>query len=160
MGVSEADLRAVEAAAAQRYQNGGFKVYDVADPAQPKLIAYQKTGGIGVHRFAMDARYAYISTEMEGFIGNILVVYDIADPRRPGEVSRWWMPGQHIAGGETPTWSGRRHRLHHALRFGDEIVGELLAWRLLDDRLRRHRRARAASARTTIIRRFPSRPTR
>jgi hypothetical protein len=121
MGVSEQDLRAVEAAAAQRYQNGGFKIYDVADPAQPKLIAYQKTGGIGVHRFAMDARYAYISTEIEGFIGNILVIYDIADPRTPREVSRWWMPGQHIAGGETPTWSGRRHRLHHALRFGDEL---------------------------------------
>ena len=121
MGVSEQDLRAVEAAAAQRYANGGFKVYDVADPARPKLIAYQKTGGIGVHRFAMDARYAYISTEIEGFIGNILVIYDIADPRTPREVSRWWMPGQHIAGGETPTWSGRRHRLHHALRFGDEL---------------------------------------
>jgi hypothetical protein len=69
----------------------------------------------------MDARYAYISTEMEGFIGNILVTYDIADPRQPREVSRWWMPGQHLAGGETPTWSGRRHRLHHALRFGDEF---------------------------------------
>jgi hypothetical protein len=121
MNVSETDLREVEAAAAQRYQNGGFKVYDVADPAQPKLIAYQKTGGIGVHRFAMDARYAYISTEMEGFVGNILVSYDIADPRQPKEISRWWMPGQHIAGGETPTWSGKRHRLHHALRFGDEF---------------------------------------
>jgi hypothetical protein len=31
------------------------------------------------------------------------------------------MPGQHLAGGEQPTWSGRRHRLHHALRFGDEM---------------------------------------
>src|SRR3954466_10567563 len=121
MGVSEADLRALEAAGAQHYRNGGFKVYDVADPTRPRLIAEQKTGGIGVHRFAMDARYAYISTEMEGFIGNILVIYDMADPRRPTEVSRWWMPGQHIAGGETPSWSGRRHRLHHALRFGDEL---------------------------------------
>src|SRR4051794_41821102 len=58
---------------------------------------------------------------MEGFIGNILVIYDIADPRAPQEVSRWWMPGQHIAGGETPSWQGRRHRLHHALRFNDEL---------------------------------------
>jgi hypothetical protein len=121
MGVSEDDLRVVEAAAAERYENGGFKIYDVADPSRPKLIAYQKTGGIGVHRFAMDARYAYISTEMAGFIGNILVIYDIGDPHAPKEVSRWWMPGQHIAGGETPTWSGKRHRLHHALRFGDEL---------------------------------------
>jgi hypothetical protein len=121
MGVSEDDLKSVEAAAAQHYQNGGFKIYDVADPSKPKLIAYQKTGGIGVHRFAMDARYAYISTEMDGFIGNILVTYDIADPWAPKEVSRWWMPGQHVAGGETPAWSGKRHRLHHALRFGDEL---------------------------------------
>ena len=29
----------------------------------------------------MDERYAYISTEMEGFLGKILVIYDIADPR-------------------------------------------------------------------------------
>jgi hypothetical protein len=121
MGVSEDDLRIAEAAAAQAYENGGFKIYDVADPSRPRLIAYHKTGGIGVHRFAMDARYAYISTEMNGFIGNILVIYDIADPRTPREVSRWWMPGQHVAGGEAPAWSGRRHRLHHALRFGDEL---------------------------------------
>jgi hypothetical protein len=58
---------------------------------------------------------------MDGYIGNILVVYDIADPRAPQEVSRWWMPGQHIAAGETPSWSGKRHRLHHALRFGNEF---------------------------------------
>ena len=121
LSVSEADLRALEAARTQVYANGGFKVYDVADPSRPRPIAYQKTGGIGVHRFAMDARYAYISTEMDGYIGNILVVYDIADPRAPKEVSRWWMSGQHIAGGETPTWSGKRHRLHHALRFGNEL---------------------------------------
>jgi hypothetical protein len=69
----------------------------------------------------MDARYAYISTEMAGFIGNILVIYDLKDPARPEEVSRWWMPGQHVEGGETPSWPGRQHRLHHALRFGDEM---------------------------------------
>src|SRR5262249_57529809 len=75
----------------------------------------------GMHRFDMDERHAYISTEMKGYVGNILVIYDLRDPRRPQEVSRWWMPGQHAEGGETPTWSGRRHRLHHVLRFGDEM---------------------------------------
>src|SRR6516164_884625 len=29
--------------------------------------------------------------------------------------------GQHVEGDETPSWPGRRHRLHHALRFGDEM---------------------------------------
>jgi hypothetical protein len=121
MGVSEDDLAMLEDFERRGYHNGGFKIYDVSRPAQPKLIAYQRTGGIGVHRFDMDERHAYISTEMQGYIGNILVIYDLRDPAKPQEVSRWWMPGQHVAGGETPTWSGRRHRLHHALRFGNEM---------------------------------------
>jgi hypothetical protein len=103
------------------YSEGGFKLYDVSNPDKPRLIKHHRTHGRGVHRFDMDERYAYISTEMEGYVGNILVIYDIRDPARPQEVSRWWMPGQHLAGGEKPTWVGRRNRLHHALRFGDEL---------------------------------------
>ncbi len=121
MSVTEDDLSALEEFEKRGYDNGGFKIYDVSQPSQPKPICYQKTGGIGVHRFDMDARYAYISTEMAGYVGNILVIYDLRDPAQPREVSRWWMAGQHVAGGETPGWSGRRHRLHHALRFGDEM---------------------------------------
>ena len=103
------------------YAQGGFKLYDISNKAKPRLIHHQRTYGRGVHRFDMDERYAYISTEMEGYVGNILVIYDIRDPARPEEVSRWWMPGQHTANGEKPTWQGRRNRLHHALRFGDEL---------------------------------------
>jgi hypothetical protein len=121
MSVTEDDLAMLEAFEQRGYDNGGFKIYDVSEPTQPKLICYHKTGGIGVHRFDMDERHAYISTEMKGYVGNILVIYDLRDPRRPQEVSCWWMPGQHVEGGETPSWSGRRHRLHHALRFGDEM---------------------------------------
>jgi hypothetical protein len=58
---------------------------------------------------------------MDGYIGNILVIYDLKDPRKPTEVSRWWLPGQHVAGGETPTWRGTSNRLHHAMRVGDEL---------------------------------------
>ena len=121
LNVTEADIGAIEAAEQQPYRNGGFRIYDVSAPAKPKLIHHQLTGGIGVHRFDLDERYAYISTEMDGFLGNILVIYDLGDPARPHEVSRWWMPGQNVAAGETPSWSGKRHRLHHALRFGDEM---------------------------------------
>src|ERR671917_499346 len=93
----------------------GSRASSAASPARtsPRELSYVRTGGIGVHRFDMDERYAYISTEMEGYVGNILVVYDIADPTRPREVSRWWLPGQHVAGGETPHWKGQRNRLHH-----------------------------------------------
>jgi len=103
------------------YREGGFKVYDISNRGKPKLITHHRTHGRGVHRFDMDEKYAYISTEMEGYVGNILVIYDLRNPAKPEEVSRWWMPGQHIAGGEKPTWQGRRNRLHHALRFGDEL---------------------------------------
>jgi hypothetical protein len=114
-------MPALRQALKEGYDEGGFKVYDISDKASPKLVAYQRTHGFGVHRFDADERYAYISTEMEGYIGNILVVYDMAEPSRPAEVSRWWMPGQHVAGGEVPTWQGYSHRLHHAMRVGDEL---------------------------------------
>jgi hypothetical protein len=121
LNVTEADIVEIEAAEKQPYRNGGFRIYDVSNPARPKLIHHHLTGGIGVHRFDMDERYAYISTEMDGFVGNILVTYDLRDPRKPEEVSRWWLPGQNLAAGETPSWSGKRHRLHHALRYGNEM---------------------------------------
>lgn len=119
LGVAADDVADLRAGNARGYGDGGFRVWDIKNPAEPKLLSYVKTGGIGVHRFDMDEKYAYISTEMGGYVGNILVIYDLADPTRPREVSRWWMPGQHIAGGEVPTWPGQRHRLHHALRQGD-----------------------------------------
>jgi hypothetical protein len=103
------------------FVDAGFRIYDVKDRANPRLLTFVKTHGKGVHRFDVDARYAYISTEMEGFVGNILVIYDLADPLAPVEVSRWWMPGQNVAGGETPHPKGAEHRLHHAMRCGDQL---------------------------------------
>jgi hypothetical protein len=119
--VEEADIPILREIGRTGYQDGGFKVYDVKDPTNPKLLTYQRTGGVGVHRFDADERYAYISSEMEGFQGNILVNYDLSRPDRLEEVSRWWMPGQHVAGGEVPTWEGVRNRLHHAMRVDDEL---------------------------------------
>jgi hypothetical protein len=121
LGVKASDIPAVEAMEKQPYDQGGFKIYDLSNREKPKLITHHKTHGRGVHRFDMDADYAYISTEMAGYIGNILVIYDIRNPARPTEVSRWWMPGQHVAGGEKPTWPGRQHRLHHTTRTGDRL---------------------------------------
>jgi hypothetical protein len=121
LAVAGEDIPRLRRALAEGYEEGGFRVYYIANRARPRLIADHRTHGVGVHRFHADDRYAYISTEMEGFVGNILVVYDIGDPARPEEVSRWSMPGQHIAAGETPTWKGQANRLHHALRCGDEL---------------------------------------
>ncbi|HYC44915.1 MAG TPA: hypothetical protein VED01_05460 [Burkholderiales bacterium] len=120
--VNESDLPQIERfSTAAPYDAGGFRVWDVSDRSKPRLLAYHKTSGIGVHRFDADASFAYISSEMEGYVGNILVIYDMRNPRRPEEVSRWWLPGQHTAAGEKPTWSGLNNRLHHALRFGERL---------------------------------------
>ena len=121
LSVDEGDIPGIIAAEKHQYTNGGFKVYNVADRTNPKELVHHKTGGNGVHRYDMDENYAYISTEMDGYVGNILVIYDIRQPDKPEEVSRWWMPGQHLAGGEKPSWTGRLNRLHHALRFGDRL---------------------------------------
>jgi hypothetical protein len=121
IGVKAVDIPVLEGAFTQGYHSGGFRVWDIADKTAPKLLSYVKTHGFGVHRFDMDAQHAYISTEMAGYVGNILVNYDITDPSSPVEVSRWHMPGQHVAGGETPTWAGYGNRLHHAMRCGDEL---------------------------------------
>ncbi len=103
------------------YPDGGFRIYDIKDKTNPKLITFVKTHARGVHRFDMDENYAYISTEMDGFVGNILVIYDIRNLSKPVEVSRWWMPGQNVAAGEAPHPRGRDHSLHHAMRCGDQL---------------------------------------
>ncbi len=134
IGVTAEDIPVLRRVLKQGYSDGGFRVYDVSDKSKPWLIAHHKTHGIGVHRFHADERYAYISTEMEGFVGNILVIYDMQDPARPQEVSRWWMPGQHVAAGERPTWRGTSQRLHHAMRCGDELWASVweAGFRVLD----------------------------
>src|SRR6185503_8148037 len=53
LAISEADLPAAEAAERHPYDQGGFKIYDVSDKTKPKLLAFQKTGGKGVHRYDM-----------------------------------------------------------------------------------------------------------
>lgn len=121
LGVKLTDIPTLEEAQARGYHSGGFRVWDISDKTAPKLLSHVRTHGFGTHRFDMDEHYAYISTEMEGYLGNILVIYDLADPTTPREVSRWHMPGQHVAKGETPTGKGYSHRLHHAMRVGDEM---------------------------------------
>jgi hypothetical protein len=101
------------------FPRAGFRVWNISDITKPKLIAHEKTGGVGVHRFDVDERYAYISTGWDGYAGNILVNYDVSNPAKPREVSRWCLPGQHVAAGETPEGPPDIWHLHHAMRHGD-----------------------------------------
>ena len=109
----------------ERYQSkekleAGLKIFDVQNKSKPREIAFFK-GERGVHRFTFDGRYAYLSIDVEGYLGNIVMIVDLKEPSKPEEVGRWWMPGQWAAGGEKSTWEGREHRCHHPLRKGDRL---------------------------------------
>jgi len=100
---------------------GGLGIYDVTTPGAPRLLRRWETVGSGVHRFSFDGRYAYVSPTLDGYMGNVAMIMDLKDPASPTEVSRWWMPGQWLAGGETPTWDRALHRCHHPLRLGNRL---------------------------------------
>jgi hypothetical protein len=101
---------------------GGLGIYDVSAPAKPRLIAKWRTHGKGVHRYDFDGRHAYISPTAEGYVGNIMMILDLADPARPEELGRWWIPGQWRAGGEEYPWRNwTPPRCHHPLRAGDRL---------------------------------------
>ena len=62
------------------------RIYDIKDRTQPRQIGHYKSQGS--HRFDSDGNYAYISSEEEGFVGDIVVILDLADPARPEPVAR------------------------------------------------------------------------
>lgn len=83
----------------------GFQVYDVSKPAEPREIAFFDLSGgpasQGVHYVSfMDGRYAHITTGAPDFEPKhpkdhqFYMIVDLANPSRPTEVGRWWMPGQ------------------------------------------------------------------
>ncbi|HLJ60363.1 MAG TPA: hypothetical protein VKZ50_11595 [bacterium] len=96
----------------------GLKIYDIGDRSRPREIAFFRTHARGVHRFDLQGPRVFMSTEWEGFVSNILAIVDIADPARPSLVGRWWLPGQHAAGGEV-TPGGAHYWMHLALARGD-----------------------------------------
>lgn len=95
--------------------SAGMRVYDISDPANPRSIGFMDVQGLGLHRiWWTGGRYAYASALLDGFIDHIFIVIDMADPTKPVECGRWWIPGMNLAAGETPHWKGR-WALHHAV---------------------------------------------
>ena len=81
----------------------GIRFFDVSDPAAPRLLSEWRTGEHGVHRnHFTGGRYVHVTASRRGFDGNIYVILDIADPRRPEEVAMWFLPEQFVAAGRHP----------------------------------------------------------
>ena len=106
----------------------GLRVYDIANPAAPREIAFLPITGLGLHRiWWVGGRYAYASAHMDGFTDHIMVAIDVSDPARPVLAGHWWLPGMWQAGGETSAApQGRRWAAHHAIIAGNLAYG---AWR-------------------------------
>jgi hypothetical protein len=106
----------------------GMAVYDISNPEEPRQIGFMAVEGGGIHRiWYVGGRWAYVSALLDGFTDYIFMTIDMADPTRPKEAGRYWLPGMNTAAGERPDWAPtRRYGLHHAIVNGDTAYG---AWR-------------------------------
>ena len=81
----------------------GVLIWDISDPVNPRKLGQFRTGGTGTHRnFYSGGSYVHLAAGMPGYDGNIYVIININDPAQPVEDGRWWVPGQHTAGGKKP----------------------------------------------------------
>ena len=102
----------------------GLLLYDISNPAKPKFMKTFEMHGKGVHRPILDLenRLCYCACTAEGFLGDILWIVDLKDPANPEVVSQGWLEGQHLAGGEKPSWEeGKLSQCYGAYRRGDHL---------------------------------------
>ena len=106
----------------------GMAVYDISKPAEPRQIGFMPVEGGGIHRiWYTGGRWAYASALLDGFTDYIFITIDMADPTKPVEAGRCWLPGMNLAAGRRPTWAAeRRYGLHHPIVHGDTAY---CAWR-------------------------------
>ncbi|MFE8117207.1 LVIVD repeat-containing protein [Brenneria goodwinii] len=108
--------------------SAGLRIFDISTPDKPHEVSFLPLDGIGIHRiWYVGGRWAYVSALLDGYSDYIFLTIDLADPKRPEVAGRYWLPGMHTAGGETPNWpEGKRYALHHAIVSGDTAYG---SWR-------------------------------
>ena len=99
-------MEEIEAEAKRGYHSGGFKVWDVL---QSHAAEGNRAPEDRRHRRApfRHGRALRLHLDRDGRLRRQHPRH-LRHPRpaKPEEVSRWWMPGQHTGGGETPTWLG------------------------------------------------------
>lgn len=93
-------------------EHTGIGVWDISDVERPRQIGFFNTSGDhsrGTHcLWFVDGRYAHISTGMPDSVpthpsdDQFYVIVDLADPTKPCEVGRWWLPGTQEGDGVPP----------------------------------------------------------
>jgi hypothetical protein len=90
----------------------GFELFDVADPARPKSVAFFDASGPhsrGVHHlWSVDGQYVHVASGAADFTprnpkdDQCYRIVDVRRPTRPTEVGRWWLPGTRDGDPEPP----------------------------------------------------------
>jgi hypothetical protein len=95
----------------------GLEVWDVSRPAEPRQIGWWPCGGKGVHRPTWwQGDLAWVSAGADDYSHQFFVAISLADPTRPTEIGRWWLPGMRTGAGETPDWGADwTVKFHHAI---------------------------------------------
>lgn len=99
-------------------QPAGVELFDLSDPLAPRSAGFFDTSGPhsrGAHFVWVSGELLYAATGMPDFVpahqkdDQLVLVLDIADPGRPREAGRWWLPGTGAGDSEPPP---RRHPRH------------------------------------------------
>jgi hypothetical protein len=89
------------------FGNSGHEVWNVADPAQPRLVTKVSANLKGTHKnwWECDSGIAYLVSGLDGWrTRRMTEIYDLSDPAKPVKIRDYGLPGQQPgATGEVPT---------------------------------------------------------
>ena len=99
-------------------EHAGMGVWDISNVERPRQIGFFNTTGDhsrGAHYvWSVDGRYAHLSTGMPDsmpshpYDDQFYVIVDLANPTKPCEVGRWWLPGTQKGDSVAPPSRHRR----------------------------------------------------
>jgi hypothetical protein len=89
------------------FGNSAHEIWDVADPARPKLVSKVATGLHGTHKnwWECDSGIAYLVSGVPGWrTSRMTQIYDLGNPAKPAFIRNFGLPGQQPgATGPVPT---------------------------------------------------------
>jgi hypothetical protein len=96
---------------------GGFYIFDISRPGEPKLAGFYDMPGSGPHRFGVNnkLKLGFFPNDAPGWDRRVIWTLDLSDPLKPEVISIFGLPGQKsdTAGlGNDPTPSEDAFTLH------------------------------------------------
>jgi hypothetical protein len=75
---------------------GGFYIFDISTPGQPKLASFFDMPGSGPHRFGVDnkLKLAFLPNDAPGWDRRVVWTLDVSDPLKPDVISIFGLPWQ------------------------------------------------------------------